>query len=542
MANGEIEAPFRSAGAAPRAVRFAAGAAVVAVCLFLLFFYRLADRDLWNSHEARAAMDAQTILDDRAWGLPHLFDGRAELQKPPLYYWLVAAAARLRGGVVDAWAVRLPAALAAAGCVGAVALLGLRAGRGRAGLLAALILATAVHFTWLARVGRIDMPLTLTVTVAAGAMYLALSFSREPPASAAPALAGGSRLNAPALKLLSYLATAAGVLLKGPIAVVLPLAIIGAHLLAQGRLPAPWRARAWGRLANELGLGWGVPLVAAMTLPWFLWADAATRGEFSRVFIWYHNVERGFGGDVLRAHPWWFYGPRFAIDFLPWTPLLLGGVYVTCCRGRWRADPEACFGLVWLMAVLVLLSCFRYKRADYLLPAYPGAALFLGCALSPRREGAVESDNSWAALALWGTASAAGVAALAWAVYVAWVLPAGEPAREYTRFAAAVRSHAPAPEPVLFFRTESHALAFRVGRPLEILVKWEELNDRLSRPGDHYVVMPDDRAAAWPQFLRGVRLDEVSRNTDLAGGSHEHPLVLLRGRPCRYPEPAVTNP
>ena len=89
------------------------GVLCVFAVTYLLFFHRLADRDLWSSHEARAGMDAQTILDDGAWGLPHLFNGEPELQKPPLYYWLVAAIAWLRGGGVDAWAVRLPAAGAA---------------------------------------------------------------------------------------------------------------------------------------------------------------------------------------------------------------------------------------------------------------------------------------------------------------------------------------------------------------------------------------------------------------------------------------------
>src|SRR5262245_60995661 len=96
---------------------FSLGALGVLAVSSLLFFYRLADRDLWSSHEARAGMDAQVLLDDGAWGLPHLFDGRPEMQKPPLYYWLVAALAWLRGGRVDAWAVRLPSALAALGCV-----------------------------------------------------------------------------------------------------------------------------------------------------------------------------------------------------------------------------------------------------------------------------------------------------------------------------------------------------------------------------------------------------------------------------------------
>jgi 4-amino-4-deoxy-L-arabinose transferase-like glycosyltransferase len=329
--------------------------------------------------------------------------------------------------------------------------------------------------------------------------------------------------------ILSYLALAAGVLLKGPIGVVLPAAILGAHLLAEGRLPAPWRPRAWARLAHELGLWWGVPLVLALTLPWFLWANSVTRGEFFRVFFWYHNVERGFGSDVLRAHEWWFYGPRFAIDFLPWTPVL--GVALVVARGRWRNDPELRFGLAWLAAVLLVLSCFRYKRADYLLPAYPGAALFLGCVLAP-----------WRKRSLGGVFAVAGTAALAWTVYVTWVLPAGEPAREFRRFAAAVRSSAPAPAPVVFFRTEAHALAFHVGRPLDILVRWEELNDILARPGDHYVVMPAAGAAEWPEHLHGIHLEEVTRNTELANGYHEHPLVLLRGHAVAGPSTARTEP
>src|SRR5216683_4443090 len=91
-------------------------ALLVFLCCFL-FFYRLADRDLWSSHEGRAAQDAQTILNDHRWGLPRLFDGKVELQKPPLYYWLVAGIAALRDGQVDAWSVRFPAAAAGLGSV-----------------------------------------------------------------------------------------------------------------------------------------------------------------------------------------------------------------------------------------------------------------------------------------------------------------------------------------------------------------------------------------------------------------------------------------
>src|SRR5207247_6841558 len=83
---------------------------IVAVFTGWLLFDHLGERDLWGSHEARAAQNAQRFLTDGGWGLLRLYDDQPELQKPPLYYWLVALAAWLRGVTVDAWAARMPAA------------------------------------------------------------------------------------------------------------------------------------------------------------------------------------------------------------------------------------------------------------------------------------------------------------------------------------------------------------------------------------------------------------------------------------------------
>src|SRR5262249_43206113 len=154
---------------------------VLLLCLVpavALFFWRLGDRDLWSSHEARAAMDASSLLEPGSDGLPRLHDGRLELQKPPLYYWLVAGIAWLTGGV-DGLAVRLPAAAGVVAVVTLALALGWR--RPVAGLVAGLVLATGIHFPWLARIGRIDMPLTLTVTTAALAFALALRSHRPWP-------------------------------------------------------------------------------------------------------------------------------------------------------------------------------------------------------------------------------------------------------------------------------------------------------------------------------------------------------------------------
>ena len=54
----------------------------------------------------------------------------------------------------------------------------------------------------------------------------------------------------------------------------------------------------------------------------------------------------------------------------------------------------------------------------------------------------------------------------------------GESAEDVKAMLEEIRRLAPAPQRVVFFRTESHALAFHVGRPLDILVQWPDLNAR----------------------------------------------------------------
>jgi 4-amino-4-deoxy-L-arabinose transferase-like glycosyltransferase len=503
------------------------------LCWFL-FFYRLGARSLSSSHEARAAQNAVSILQERAWGLPHLLNGRIEMQKPPLYYWLVALLAQLNGGEVDAWTVRMPAAFSALACVLALYFWGWYCGRPMAGFLAATILATCVHFTWPGRVGRIDMPLTLAVCLALLGLFIGdWKRKEEPEKTAWPWF------------LVGYLAIAAGVMLKGPIAIVLPgITVVAFRLLERVSSSGPKKAvvqqgssRPWSTL------WWGLPLVLVLAAPWFIWANARTQNQLFQVFFWYHNVERGLGSGALQAHPWWFYGPRLVVDLLPWS-LVLPLVLAISGRQAWRMDRDSRFGMVWLLTMFGFLSLMRFKRADYLLPAYPGAALWLGCLLERclecggstplwifggRRSGAAEPPRFITPRRL---AYAVGIVLAGciagWSIYLAVIEPRQERARCYTRFAAEIRRRTP--DQVIFFRTEAHELVFQVGRPLDTVLEWENLDVWASRPAI-YVVMPPECAHEWQRHLRTGRLEQVLCTADLSHLSPERPLVLLRSVP-----------
>ena len=482
-------------------------ATLILVFTAALFLIRLGHRELYSSHEARAAQNAQRMLDTGEWGLPVLLDGQADLQKPPGFYWLVAAVGWLNGGTITPWSARLPAAVA--GLATVLMVFAFLRHRPVAAAVAALALASAAHFTGISRTARIDVPLTCAVTASLLAFWRGCDVAKP-------------RAARFGWHLFSAVCAAAAVMLKGPIGLALigPVAI--AALLVRERSPS---ARTWALPLSSLVLG---PLVvAALAVPWFVWANRATDGEFVKVFFWHHNVARFAGtSPTLASHPWWYYAPRFAADFLPWTPAFVLLTAWSMRSGRWRADPLLRFGLVWFAVMVGILSTAQFKRADYLLPAYPGAAIALGCAAEAWL-GARRNPLSVRA-AQWGFGLMLASVAVGWLVMTFVVEPAEQRKEEKRAFAAMIRTHAPPPNEVLLFRVESHLLAFHLGRPLHTLVEWGELNDRLARPGPHFVVLPSDHVYPAVRIVTNRKLEIVARLDEYTPDKPPRPLVFLR--------------
>jgi 4-amino-4-deoxy-L-arabinose transferase-like glycosyltransferase len=503
-----LTATPRQTLSAPRALQLRLSPVpLVFALVFLLFFFQLGARDLVSSHEARAAQNAQRMIDTGDWGLPTLFDGQADLQKPPGYYWLVAVTSFANGGHVSPWVARFPAAVSSVIAVAVVFLFLRSEGYNTGALFGAIALATANHFVAIGRTARIDVPLACAVACSLLAFYRGCLATRGT-----------------ALRWYSLSAIAAGfaVLLKGPVA----LALIGTTAIAFLVVERTTTKRERRARLPLWGAFFGTAVVACVALPWFVYAQSATNGEFARVFFWHHNVDRFAGtAESLASHPWWYYGPRFAMAFLPWTLLLVPLVVWSVRSGLWKQNRVVRFGFVWLVAMLAVLSASQFKRADYLLPAFPGAAIALGCAAEEWIRAQTAERRKRAAQWCVGVLTLLAVAV--WPVMWFVVEPAEAARHEKRPFAAAIRAHATTQQTIVLFRTESHLLAYHLGCPLHTLVEWGDLKDTLAARGQHVIVMPPEYVSEAEQ-ITGRKLVPVASLADYTRVRPHRSLVCVR--------------
>ena len=322
---------------------------VLGLLAALLFLPGLGRRDLWNPDEARYAQVAREMTEARSWSLPRL-NGEVYTQKPPLFFWLIAAAGALGGGIGETTA-RVPSALAAIGATLLVFLLGHRLFGRRAAWLAAAAFASCFKVLWQGRFGQIDMVLTALV---AFAMWW---FVR------------GHTERRPGFYWLFFASAGLATLAKGPAGLLPPLLAVVAYLLLAGE-----RAE-----LRRLRIGRGLLLWAAVVLAWLVPAALAGGREYLDQIVLKQNVTR-YADPWHHFRPWYYFLTVVPGDFFPWS-LLLPAAFAT--RGQLGGNSRrgVLFAACWAVVTIVFFSLSPAKRSVYVLTMYPAMALLVGVAL-----------------------------------------------------------------------------------------------------------------------------------------------------------------
>lgn len=306
---------------------------------------------------------AREMVELGDWTVPHL--GYAPyMEKPPLVYWL-GAAARLLGD--HPLLTNLPSLLATLVSIFATYLWGCWWRGPGLGLGAAALLLGASFTQAMAGVLTTDPLLAACLAVA---WVLWWRWDHAGRGSFTP-LAG------------FYLAVAIGWLAKGPIALALPAAAIGLYALLGGGWSAVLRTlvqmRPW----------WGVATILLINLPWTLalWARDPRLVEFFYLRI---NLDAFVAGNYNHPAPWHFYLPVLAACLTPFTivafPLLVQTMGQVLARVRfqryaWTATPAPDATRLFLACVVLgcflLLSASSAKLGTYLMPIMPAVMLLL---------------------------------------------------------------------------------------------------------------------------------------------------------------------
>ncbi len=371
--------------------------AVTAIAAFV-YFNGLGNLPLFNPDEALYAEPAREMIVTGEY-ITTLLNYVVRFTKPPLCIWAMAGCYQIFG--VNEFAARFFGAACAVVLVAITYLSMARCISLRAAIFGSLTLASAPLFVFTAREAITDMPLSL---FGAGTQ---LAFFH----------ASQSKFERRGALYLGYVLIGLAVMTKGPVGLVLPVAILLAWHTIKGDL---WLAfKSYQPLIGAL-------IVAVIALPWFATEIYITKGAYFQEFIIRENFQRFTAVVDAHKQPVYYHLLAMLGGFFPWTVYLpqamvatLAGYFIALrganstgtiaatsssseisgpgiallpanVRGLLTRSRDyiealdvsgrlALYCILWATITLVFFSASVSKLLPYTLPAFPALAILVGC-------------------------------------------------------------------------------------------------------------------------------------------------------------------
>ncbi len=373
--------------------------ALAALFLFALAARTMSPSDIFDNDQAGPISHIADVAFNDHWLMQRTPNGWLAT-KPPMFPWLGALAVRATGRTQE-WSFKLPVVIAFA----VIALVVFDWGRRAAGMAVATVAAAAwiasYHVFKLMYTARTDMLLAMWITLALWSVQrqrgMWQAASKGPPKAISP--------HQIALILMFALAVGAGLLTKGPPALIPVAWLIGviAYDRAWRRCRPVWQVLGI-LLAVALFLAWLVPVLR--TYP--QWADNMHAEVVERV--------TGTGSGAKRRSPLLAMPAYFLARFQPWSVLFVAAAVFWWSKRRQSNGVLPWWPLLWVALILLIFTIPRGKRADYVLPAYPAAALLVACFI-----GHAQLQGGWHRFVVHVVVGGVAIAGIACAVACPWL-------------------------------------------------------------------------------------------------------------------------
>lgn len=411
---------------------------VVVAIAATVFLTGLGAARLWDEDEPKNSVCGQEMFARGDWIVP-TFNGDLRTDKPILLYWCMLAVYHMIG--MSEFADRLPSALAGIGTVLLTFHLGRLMFNARSGFIAACLLASGLMFSVLARGATPDSLLIFCITASITSFVAGVAAQRG--GNFNGNVGGFARAVQPVMEsglptggwLGMYVAMGFAVLAKGPIGVVMPVGIIGCYLLffdgvVEAPVDAGWPRRFMQyfspyrilRVIRTLRLVWGLPIAAAISLPWYIAVGIQTHGEWLVGFLGKHNIGRFT--QPMEHHNGLpiYYLVAIAAGFFPGSAFLPVGIWkaVASIRNRDSERPASALLMCWICCYVGFFTLAATKLPNYVVPCYPALAVVVGSWFSTAIERATARD--WRLRAGYWTIALVGIAATITLVVLAKML------------------------------------------------------------------------------------------------------------------------
>lgn len=281
--------------------------------------------------ESNYALTAKEMVVTGDWLSPQIYHNYW-YDKPIMIYWLIGLSYKLFG--FTDFAARFPAALFGALAIGLFyQVVRSISGRRLLSLWSAMILGSSLEFWLLARGIVTDMVLLWATIGTFAYAYRGLT-------------EGKTRF-----MVWAYIFAGLGVLTKGPVALVLP----GILLLVYALVMRSWR------MVRYIFAWQGILAFIIVVLPWYSYMYLTHGQDFINGFLGLHNVVRATQSEHPDVNYWWYYLAMFPIASLPWTGVILYGMYY-----GWRLkQPFYIFSMVMGWGTLLFYSLMATKYPTY---------------------------------------------------------------------------------------------------------------------------------------------------------------------------------
>lgn len=325
---------------------------ILTVLISVLFGIMLGCYPLASPDSARYAEISREMVVAHDYLTPHLNNVKY-FEKPPLFYWMQAAAIKTFG--TSELAVSLVNALMALLCCLVVYYAARRLYDRLSGLLAAMLLATSSVFFALTRVITLDMTFTLFLT-----------------ASCASFLLGNHeiiKIRQNCYRWAMYVFAGLALMTKGLIGVIFPAAIIFIWVLCFNK---------WRNLKNYCILS-GVIILALIAVPWHILVQLKNP-EFARFYFIEQHFLRYLTDYAGRGEAWWFFPAVIILGIYPWTCFMVQALkyQITRLIKQYRQQQHTMFFILWAVIIYVFYSFSNSKLIPYLLPVFPPLAILIG--------------------------------------------------------------------------------------------------------------------------------------------------------------------